>query len=154
MRVVTGGHAQIDEVHSGGSVMSQSDLRLHFGLGRANVVDEIEVRWPTTRRVETFAGVRANQILTIREGSGIVDRRGPAGDRRAGSSTALARPSPPSAATRDRAPAEAHFWIASSSWRAIATFSVSAGARLRYFSRFAIASGTLPWPTISAPRRK
>jgi hypothetical protein len=79
VRVVAGGHAQIDEVHSGGSVMSQSDLRLHFGLGRAAVVDEIEVRWPTTRRVETFSGVKANQILTIREGSGIVDRRAPAG---------------------------------------------------------------------------
>ena len=82
VRVVTGGHAQIDEVHSGGSVMSQSDLRLHFGLGRADVVDQIEVRWPTTRRVETFAGVRANQILTIREGSGIVEQRGPAGPGR------------------------------------------------------------------------
>ena len=35
VRVVTGKHAQMDEVHSGGSVMSQSDLRLHFGLGQA-----------------------------------------------------------------------------------------------------------------------
>jgi hypothetical protein len=81
VRVVTGGHAQIDEVHSGGSVMSQSDLRLHFGLGRAEVVDSIEVRWPTTQKVETFAGVKANQMLTIREGSGIVDRKPPAGVR-------------------------------------------------------------------------
>jgi hypothetical protein len=74
VRVVTGGHAQIDEVHSGGSVMSQSDLRLHFGLGKADTVDSIEVRWPTTQKVETFTGVGANQILTIREGSGIVER--------------------------------------------------------------------------------
>ena len=35
VRVVTGKHAQIDEVHTGTSVMSQSDLRLHFGLGQA-----------------------------------------------------------------------------------------------------------------------
>jgi len=98
VRVVTGGHAQIDEVHSGGSVMSQSDLRLHFGLGRADVVDRIEVRWPTTRRVETFAGVRANQILTIREGAGIVERRGPAGadpPPRGAQSTGRAAPGPP-----------------------------------------------------------
>jgi hypothetical protein len=81
VRVVTGGHAQIDEVHSGGSVMSQSDLRLHFGLGRAEVVDRIEVRWPTTRKLETFAGLEANQILTIREGSGVVDRTPPASVR-------------------------------------------------------------------------
>src|SRR6185437_2248187 len=32
VRVVTGSHSQMNEVHSGGSVMSQSDLRLHFGL--------------------------------------------------------------------------------------------------------------------------
>jgi hypothetical protein len=77
VRVVTGSHSQIDEVHSGGSVMSQSDLRLHFGLGRAEIVDRVEVRWPTTRNLETFAQVKANQILTIREGAGIVDRTTP-----------------------------------------------------------------------------
>jgi hypothetical protein len=78
VRVITGGHAQMDEVHSGGSVMSQSDLRLHFGLGSATVVDRIEVRWPTTQKVEVFTGVPADQILTIREGEGIVDRKPPA----------------------------------------------------------------------------
>lgn len=72
VRVVTGTHAQIDEVHSGGSVMSQSDLRLHFGLGREEAVDLIEVKWPTTQAVERFTGIKANQILTIREGSGII----------------------------------------------------------------------------------
>ena len=73
VRVVTGNHAQMDEVHSGSSVMSQSDLRLHFGLGKAQTVDVIEVKWPTTQKVERFTQVKANQILTIREGSGIVD---------------------------------------------------------------------------------
>ncbi len=34
VRVTTGKHTQMDEVHSGTSVMSQSDLRLHFGLGK------------------------------------------------------------------------------------------------------------------------
>jgi enediyne biosynthesis protein E4 len=72
VRVVTGSHSQIDEVLSGSSVMSQSDLRLHFGLGKAAVVDVIEVKWPTTQKIERFTQVKANQILTIREGSGIV----------------------------------------------------------------------------------
>ncbi len=72
MRVVTGKHVQMDEVHSGSSVMSQSDLRLHFGLGEAQVADLIEVKWPTTQKIERFPQVKANQILTIREGSGIV----------------------------------------------------------------------------------
>ena len=74
VRVVTGNHSQIDEVHSGGSVMSQSDLRLHFGLGAAKVVDGIEVKWPTTQETETFEKIEAGQILTIKEGAGIIKR--------------------------------------------------------------------------------
>ena len=77
VRVVTGKHAQMDEVHSGGSVMSQSDLRLHFGLGSAQTVDLIEVKWPTTQKTERFTNVKANQMLIIKEGSGIV-QPGPA----------------------------------------------------------------------------
>jgi enediyne biosynthesis protein E4 len=72
VRVVTGGHAQIDEVHTGGSVMSQSDLRLHFGVGQARKIDEIEVKWPTTWKTEKFRNIDVNQILTIREGAGII----------------------------------------------------------------------------------
>ncbi len=72
VRVFTATHIQMDEVHSGTSVMSQSDLRLHFGLGKAEVADVIEVKWPTTQKVERFTQVKANQILTIREGGGIV----------------------------------------------------------------------------------
>jgi hypothetical protein len=52
--------------------MSQSDLRLHFGLGKAPTINLIEVKWPTTQKIERFTQVKANQILTIREGSGIV----------------------------------------------------------------------------------
>ncbi len=72
VRITTGTHKQMDEVHSGTSVMSQSDLRLHFGLGSAESVDSIEVQWPTTRKIERFVKVKANRILTIREGEGIV----------------------------------------------------------------------------------
>jgi enediyne biosynthesis protein E4 len=62
----------MDEVHSGTSVMSQSDLRLHFGLGKVETVDLIEVKWPTTQKVERFTQVKANQIITIREGEGMI----------------------------------------------------------------------------------
>src|ERR1019366_71764 len=72
VRVVTGKHEQIDEVHSGDSVMSMSDLRLHFGLGNAQKVDLIEVRWPSTSHLERFTNVGVNRIISIREGSGIV----------------------------------------------------------------------------------
>ncbi len=75
VRVITGKHTQMDEVHSGTSVMSQSDLRLHFGLGKVETVDLIEVKWPTTQKIERFTQVKANQIITIREGDGMVKPR-------------------------------------------------------------------------------
>jgi enediyne biosynthesis protein E4 len=36
------------------------------------VVDTLEVKWPTTQKIERFAKLKANQILTIKEGSGIM----------------------------------------------------------------------------------
>jgi enediyne biosynthesis protein E4 len=76
-RVITGKHIQMDEVSSGTSVMSQNDLRLHFGVGNVEMIDAIEVKWPTTQKVERFTQVKANQILTIREGVGILGTKKP-----------------------------------------------------------------------------
>lgn len=70
--VTTGKHRQMNEVASGGSVMSQSDFRLHFGIGHTQKVDLIEIKWPTTWKIERFTNLDANQILTIKEGAGIV----------------------------------------------------------------------------------
>ena len=64
-------HAQIDEVRSGGSYISQNDLRIHFGIGKAAKVDLIEVRWPTGQ-VESVKDIKPNQLVVIKEGSGIV----------------------------------------------------------------------------------
>ncbi|MGH9632711.1 MAG: CRTAC1 family protein [Bryobacteraceae bacterium] len=61
-----GGRRQIDEVRSGGSYMSQNDLRLHFGLGQAARAD-IEIRWPSGV-VEKISGVAANQAVRFTEG--------------------------------------------------------------------------------------
>jgi hypothetical protein len=61
-----GGRMLIDEVRSGGSYLSQSDLRVHFGLGKAESAD-LEIRWPGGQ-VDRIAGVRANQILKVVEG--------------------------------------------------------------------------------------
>ncbi|BDC50265.1 hypothetical protein F183_A25810 [Bryobacterales bacterium F-183] len=63
---VAGGRRQMDEVRSGGSYLSQSDLRLHFGLGTAETAD-IEVRWPSGV-VDVVKGAKAGQILTVSEG--------------------------------------------------------------------------------------
>ena len=60
---------QIDEVRSGGSYLSQSDLRLHFGLGAATRVDRITVRWPSGA-VDTCSSIPADRHVVIEEGTG------------------------------------------------------------------------------------
>jgi enediyne biosynthesis protein E4 len=72
VRCVTGARRQIDEVRSGGSFYSQNDLRLHFGLGKAERVDLLEIRW-SSGLVDTLKDVAADQILKIKEG-GAVER--------------------------------------------------------------------------------
>jgi enediyne biosynthesis protein E4 len=68
-----GGKVQVQQVMSQSSYLSANDLRLHFGLGAATSA-EIEVHWPMGT-VEKFAGVKAGQLVTIREGEGIVKGR-------------------------------------------------------------------------------
>jgi hypothetical protein len=74
VKIVAGDLVQLDEVRSGGSYISQSDLRLHFGLGARTKVDSIEVRWPGGA-VERVAGAPANKVLTVREGQGLVEQK-------------------------------------------------------------------------------
>jgi hypothetical protein len=69
--VIAGKLRQVDEVRSGGSYASQSDFRVHFGLGVATSVDRIEIRWPSGSN-EEVRSVPANQCIRIREGQGIV----------------------------------------------------------------------------------
>jgi hypothetical protein len=69
--VKAGGGVQVEEVRSGSSYASQSDFRMHFGLGAAAVVESVEVRWPNGSS-EEFPEIAANQFVTIREGEGIV----------------------------------------------------------------------------------
>jgi hypothetical protein len=64
-------HRQIDEVRSGGSYISQNDLRIHFGLGKAEQVDLLEIRWPSGQ-VDTIKDVKANQLVFVKEGEGVI----------------------------------------------------------------------------------
>jgi hypothetical protein len=66
-------HQQIDEVRSGGSYISQNDLRVHFGLGKAEKVDVLEIRWPSGL-VDRLKDVQANQLIFVKEGEGISRR--------------------------------------------------------------------------------
>jgi enediyne biosynthesis protein E4 len=64
-------HEQIDEVRSGGGYFSQSDLRVHFGLGPADKVELLEIRWPSGQ-VDSLKNVAANHVIHVKEGEGIV----------------------------------------------------------------------------------
>jgi hypothetical protein len=61
---------QFSEVKGGSSYISQSDLRLHFGLEKNQKIDEVTVRWPNGES-EILHGVPADFIYTIVEGKGI-----------------------------------------------------------------------------------
>jgi hypothetical protein len=63
-----GTHRQMDEVRSGGSYLSQSDLRIHFGLGEATTAD-LEIYWPSGV-VDRLSGVPVDRVITVVEGSG------------------------------------------------------------------------------------
>jgi enediyne biosynthesis protein E4 len=71
VRVVAGALSQVDEVRSGGSYLSQNDLRLHFGLGSSNKVDRMEIRWPSgaTQNLQNLA---SDRFYIVKEGEGII----------------------------------------------------------------------------------
>jgi hypothetical protein len=64
-------HQQIDEVRSGGSYYSQNDLRIHFGVGKSEKIELLEVRWPTGQ-METLQDLPVNRLFRIEEGKGVV----------------------------------------------------------------------------------
>jgi len=70
VKVTAGDLVQMSESRSGGSYMSQSDTRLHFGFEQRTKIDTLEVRWPggTT---EMFGNVPVNAFISIREGDGV-----------------------------------------------------------------------------------
>jgi len=77
IKLTAGGMTLTDQIRSGGSYLSQSDLRVHFGLGSATKIDSVEIRWPSGAS-DTLSNLRADQFYSVLEGKGIV----PVGDIR------------------------------------------------------------------------
>lgn len=69
--IVAGGMTQTDEIHSGGSYLSQNDPRIHFGLATATKIDKVEIKWPSGLK-ETLTNLAVDQQYSVVEGSGIV----------------------------------------------------------------------------------
>jgi enediyne biosynthesis protein E4 len=64
VKVQTGEFVQSSEVRSGSSYLSQNDLRQHFGLGDATMVDRVEVHWPDGE-VTIRENVEVNRELIV-----------------------------------------------------------------------------------------
>lgn len=71
VKAIAGDLVQTEEVFSGGSYLSQNDLRLHFGLGSCDRVDRLEILWPNGS-TEILAGLSADRFYCVEEGEGIV----------------------------------------------------------------------------------
>jgi len=73
LAVTANGLTQIREVKAGSSYQSQNDVRAHFGFGKTASIDRVELRWPSGT-LDVLKDLKADEVLTVREGAGIVGR--------------------------------------------------------------------------------
>ncbi|HSZ79637.1 MAG TPA: CRTAC1 family protein, partial [Chthoniobacterales bacterium] len=71
VKATAGDLVQMGEVLSGGSYLSQNDLRIHFGLGSRERVDKVQILWPTGK-TEIVTDLDADRFYKVKEGEGIV----------------------------------------------------------------------------------
>jgi hypothetical protein len=71
VKVTAGDLVQTSAVLSGGSYLSQNDLRIHFGVGSSKRVDKVEILWPTGK-TEVLTDLAADRFYDVKEGEGIV----------------------------------------------------------------------------------
>jgi len=71
IRITTGKLQQLQEIRSGGSYLSQSDLHLHFGLGKARLIDKVEVQWPNGS-TQTFTNLQPDRFYSLKQNGSLV----------------------------------------------------------------------------------
>jgi enediyne biosynthesis protein E4 len=76
VKATAGDLIQTGELVSGGSYLSQNDLRIHFGLGAHDRVDKAEIIWPSGK-IETLTDLAADRFYRVKEGQGIVSSQAP-----------------------------------------------------------------------------
>jgi hypothetical protein len=77
--IEAGGRKQVADVIGGGSYYSQSAFTLYFGVGTAEKIDRVEVRWPDGGK-QAWSGIAPNRTLVITEGKEqLIERPFPAG---------------------------------------------------------------------------
>jgi hypothetical protein len=77
VRARAGDLVQLGEVISGGSYLSQNDLRIHFGLASHDRVDQAEILWPNGKK-EVLTNLAADRFYVVREGQGVISSKPPA----------------------------------------------------------------------------
>jgi hypothetical protein len=73
LSLVSDGFTQVKQSQGGMGFMSASDPRIHFGLGKRKAIESLTITWPSGT-VEKLSNIPINQIITVKEGSGIVAR--------------------------------------------------------------------------------
>ena len=63
----------VEQAKGGMSYMSANDPRIHFGLGKRTKIDSLEITWPSGQ-VDKLTNVPIDQIIAVKEGTGIVPR--------------------------------------------------------------------------------
>jgi hypothetical protein len=76
LKLVAEGFTQYQQAKGGMSYMSASDPRIHFGLGQRKTIESLEITWPSGT-VDKLTNVPIDQIITVKEGTGIVPRTFP-----------------------------------------------------------------------------
>jgi hypothetical protein len=71
IRLTTGTQQQLQEIRSGGSYLSQNDLHLHFGLGKARTIDKVEVIWPNGS-TQTFTNLQPDHFYSLKQNGNLV----------------------------------------------------------------------------------
>ncbi|HKR85915.1 MAG TPA: CRTAC1 family protein [Terriglobales bacterium] len=74
------GRLLVDEVRSGSSYSSSSDMRVHFGLGATDKIDYVQVRW-TSGLIEKFQGLKPDSIRELKEGTGVPEPSHPPAEK-------------------------------------------------------------------------
>ena len=66
IKLLAGGKVQIAQKKSTTGYLSQNDSRIHFGLMKNDIVERIEIKWPSGK-FQVLENIKANQILTVKE---------------------------------------------------------------------------------------
>ena len=66
IKVTAGGKVQSAQKKSTTGYLSQNDPRVHFGLAKNEMVEKIEIKWPSGK-LQILENVKVNQILTVKE---------------------------------------------------------------------------------------